>query len=176
MASLLIGTRTDYPAPWLLGPAQAEMSEVGRLGAKSCGAGALDGLDYVRLTAADCGEPAIDQWRAELELAGRCRALPLAWPLPDWLDDYRALLAAALADRPTRGSAWWAGAIRTFLQLVLAGRDKSAARFIRALARLHPLAEETRRIRRVQGLFASIRPARSLAEALDFRIVEQLGA
>jgi len=168
MTSLLIETHTDYPAPGLLGPAQG-------YGSEAVGAGLFEERDFAGLRAADCGEPAIGQWRAELELAGRCRALPLAWPLPDWLDDYRALLAAALADRPTRGSAWWAGAIRTFLQLVLADRDKSAARFIRALARLHPLAEETRRIRRVQALFASIRPARSLAEALDFRIVEQLG-
>ena len=164
MTSLLIETHTDYPAPGLLGPAQG-------YGSEAVGAGLFEERDFAGLRAADCGEPAIGQWRAELELAGRCRALPLAWPLPDWLDDYRALLAAALADRPTRGSAWWAGAIRTFLQLVLADRDKSAARFIRALASLRPLAEESRRIRRVQALFASIRPARSLAEALEFRIV-----
>jgi hypothetical protein len=178
LMTTLIETRANRPPRWPLGSAQADRKETGRLSTAPTGAWVAKTHAFLAVVvpaAADCGEPSFAQWRAELELAGCSRALPLAWPLPEWLDDYRVLLATALADPPTPRSAWWAGAIRTFLQLMLADRDKSAAGFIRALVRLHPFADETRRIRRVQALFASIRPARSLAEALGFTIVTQAG-
>jgi hypothetical protein len=174
----LIETRANLPARWPLGLAQPERKEASRHNPAPTGAGVAKVhafLAVVVTAGADCGEPAFTQWRAELELARCSRALPLPWPLPEWLDDYRVLLATALADPPAPRSAWWAGAIKTFLQLMLADRKKSAAGFIRALVRLHPFADETRRIRRVQALFASISPARSLAEALGFTIVIQPG-
>jgi hypothetical protein len=38
----------------------------------------------------------------------------------------------ALTDRPIAlRSCWWSGAIRAFLKLMFAGRDKSAAQLIR---------------------------------------------
>jgi hypothetical protein len=132
-------------------------------------------LAVIVTSAAEPGKPAFDEWQAELKLVECSRALPLAWPLPEWLDDYRDLLVTALHDqrsthkRPQR--AWWTEEIREFLRIVLAGRDRSAADFIRTLTQLHPFADQTRRLRRVQALFASIRPACSLAEAFGFRIV-----
>ncbi len=133
-------------------------------------------LAVIVTSAAESGDQAFDAWQAELKLVECSRALPLAWPLPEWLDDYRDLLVTALRDQKStrKGSqraVWWTGEIREFLQIILAGRDRSAADFIRTLTQLHPFADETRRLRRVQALFASIRPARSLAEAFGFRIV-----
>jgi hypothetical protein len=134
-------------------------------------------LAVVVTSAGEYGEPAFAKWRADQKLAECSRALPLAWPMAEWLDDYRDLLATALADKKIAlRSAWWTGAIRAFLQLMLDGQDKSAADFLRALTRLHPFADETRRVRRVQALFASIRPALSLTEALGFRIVTRWDA
>jgi hypothetical protein len=133
-------------------------------------------LAVVLTSAAECGEPEVAQLRVELKLAECSRALPLAWPLPQWLYAYRDLLATALAERKTPLlSRSWPAAIRAVLQLMFAGRDKSAAELIRALG-LHPLAEETRRLRRVQALFATIRPARTLAEGFGFTIVTPSGA
>jgi hypothetical protein len=174
----LIETRANRPARWPVGSAQADRKAASRHGTAPTGAGVAKEQAFLAVivtAAADCGEPAFAQWRAELGLAGCGRALPLAWPLPQWLDDYHALLATALSDPRAARSAWWAAAIKSFLQLMLADRDKSAAGFIRALVRLHPFADETRRLRRVQALCASIRPARSLAEALGFTIVAQPG-
>ena len=121
-----------------------------------------------------------DEWQAELKLAECSRNLPLAWPLPDWLDDYRALLVRALCrETSTRKKQSrtdpWNGEITEFLRLMLGGQDKSAGEFIRTLTHAQPFADELRRLRRVQALFALIRPARSLAEALDFAIVRQQG-
>src|SRR5262249_18527810 len=96
----LIGTLTNRPARWQSGSAQADRS---RHGTASIGTGAAGERAFLRaITAAafDCGEPAFAQWRAELEFADSTRALPLAWPLDEWLDDYRALLATALVDPP----------------------------------------------------------------------------
>jgi hypothetical protein len=174
----VIETHADRPAPWPLGSAQGDSKETSRDTAAATGIAVAKGhafLAVVVTAAADRGEPALAKWRAELELAGCSRALPLASPLPEWLDDYRALLATALADPPTPRSAWWAGTMKTFLQLMLADRDKPAAGLVQELVRLHPFADETRRVRHVQALFASIRPARSLAEALGFTIVTPLG-
>jgi hypothetical protein len=64
-------------------------------------------------------------------------------------------------------AAWWAEAIRDCLKLMLPGRDKSAAALVRTLTHLYPFADEMRRLRRAQALFAAIRPARSLAAALE---------
>jgi hypothetical protein len=128
-------------------------------------------LAVVLTSAAECSEPDVAQLRVELKLAECSRALPLASPLPQWLDAYRDLLATALAERKTPLlSSSWPAAIKAFLQLLFAGRDKSAAELIRALS-LHPLAEETRRLRRVQALFAALRPARTLANGFGFSIV-----
>jgi hypothetical protein len=118
-------------------------------------------LAVVLTSAAKSSEPEAAKLTAELKLAECSRALPLAWPLPEWLDAYRDLLATAL----------WRAAIEAFLRLMFAGRDQSAAALIRALTRLDPFAEETRRLRRVQALFATLRPARSLAEGFGFTIV-----
>jgi hypothetical protein len=125
-------------------------------------------LAVIAASAGECGGPVLAQWQAELTFAECGRALPLAWPLPGWLDDYRACLKSALADQTPS-----AGAIGPFLSLMLAGRDASAAQLLRALTRLQPFADKRRRIRRVQAQFASIHPARSLAEALGVRIVAQ---
>jgi hypothetical protein len=128
-------------------------------------------LAVVLTSVADCSEPEVAKLTAELKLVECSRALPLAWPLPEWLDAYRVLLATALAERKTIfRSRSWSAAIMAFLQLMFAGRDKSAAELIRALS-LHPLAEETRRLRRVQALFAALRPARTLANGFGFTIV-----
>ena len=126
----------------------------------------------------ECRDPVFDQWQAELKLAECSRGLPLAWPLPEWLGDYRDLLVTAMhGERSTHKriprAAPWVEEIREFLRLMLGGRDKSAAEFIRTLLHLYPFADEMRQLRQVQALFASIRPARSLAEALDFTIVRQ---
>lgn len=170
----LIATRPKPLVPWLQRWAQTgTWNEARPNGTRATIAADEEAYLAVIVTSAGkCGEPTFVEWRAELKLAECSRALPLAWPLPDWLDDYRQLLARALADQKgAPQSGWWVGAIRAFLQLMLAGRDEAAAEFIRALTRLHPFADETRRLRRAQALFASIRPARSLADGLGFRIV-----
>jgi hypothetical protein len=138
-------------------------------------------LAVVVTSATENSEPAFEEWRAELKLAESGRVLPLAWPMSEWLDDYCDLLVAALrgqgrSHNGARHAAWLTEEIREFLELMLAGRDKSAADLIRSLTQFHPFADELRRLRRVQALFATIRPARSLAEALDFRIVTQPAA
>jgi hypothetical protein len=150
---------------------------VGRTGARVPEvAGERVYLAVVLTSAADPEESDVEAWRAELKLAQCSRALPLAWPLPAWLGDYRDLLIAALEDqRITRKGAtrvaWWKEEIREFLKLMLSARDKPAAELIRALTRDCFFANELRQMKRVQALFAWMRPARSLAEALDFRIV-----
>jgi hypothetical protein len=181
MASLNVVRARPSP-PWVDAPsASGKFSEEWPGRAKGPAAGVAAEPTYLAVvvtSAAESGEPASEEWRAELKLAECSRVLPLAWPLSEWLDDYRGLLVTALS-RPrhphygARRAARWTEEIREFLQLMLAGRDKSAAELIRSLTQLYPFAEETRRLRRVQALFAAIRPARSLAEALDFRIVTQ---
>jgi hypothetical protein len=150
---------------------------VGTKGA-AVGASAQTHLAVVMSCPVEYRDPVFDQWQAELKLAECSRGLPLAWPLPEWLSDYRDLLVTALhGERSTHKriprAAPWVEEIREFLRLMLGGRDKSAAGFIRTLMHLYPFADEMRRLRRVQALFASIRPARSLAEALGFTIVRQ---
>jgi hypothetical protein len=124
---------------------------------------------------AECGDPVFDQWQAELRLVECSLGLRLSRPLPEWLDDYRDLLTTALrggrsAQKRMPRTAPRVEEIREFLQLMLGGCDKSAARFIRTSMRPYPFGDEMRRLRRVQALFASIRPTRSLAEALGFMI------
>jgi hypothetical protein len=112
------------------------------------------------------------RWQAELELVERSRVLPIEWPLSDWLSDYRDLLSTALAEQKTAtGSTRWILGVGSFLNLMLSGQDHTAAQFVRAFTHSRPPAEETRKISHVQALFASIRPARSMAEALGVRIV-----
>ena len=109
---------------------------------------------------------------------GECsRVLPMERPLSDWLGDYRDLLSTAIADQETAAEpARKADGIRSSLNLMLAGQDRAGAQFIRALLHSRPFAEETSKLRHVQALFASIRPARSLAEMFGFRIVVQSGS
>ena len=131
-------------------------------------------LAVVVASPADCGEADFGERQAELRLAQSSRSLPLARPLRQWLDDYCDLLETTLHGPASTGEKTTSAVreeIREFLGLMLTGRDRSAAEFIRTLTELHPFTDELRRFRRVQALFATIRPARSLAEALDFRIV-----
>lgn len=119
-----------------------------------------------------CLRPAFDQWRAELKAAEASRRLPLAWPLPEWLGDYSDLLVAALGrpdgtGRSALRARSWTAEIQDFLELMLADRDGAAAQLVRTLTRRYPFADELRRLQRVQALFAFIRPARNLAEALE---------
>jgi hypothetical protein len=137
-------------------------------------------LAVVVTQAAEFDEPGFEEWQAELALVESSRALPLAWPLREWLEDYCDILVTALRGRAgTRqhapAAARGTAEICDFLQLMLSGGDRQAAEFIRSSARLPPFADEMQRLRRVQALFALIRPARSLAEALGFRIVTQRG-
>jgi hypothetical protein len=145
-------------------------------GAVAASAAAKACLAVILSPTVDHRDATLGDWQAELKLAECSRALPLAWPLPEWLDDYRGLLILALAGkrntqrREARHNSW-SEDTREFLHLLLAGRDKSAAELIRTLTQRSPFSAETRRLQRVQALFALIRPAHSLAEALDFRII-----
>jgi hypothetical protein len=133
-------------------------------------------LAVVVPSAAKRGDSNAVRWQVESELVECSRALPMEWPLSDWLSDYRDLLSTALADREAAaGSARWEDGIKSFLNLMLTGQDRAAAQFIRALIHSRPFPEEISKIRHVQALFASIRPARSLAEMLGVRIVMQSG-
>ena len=174
----LIATRPTPLVHWLHGSVQAGPWNK----ARQCHSGtAADKvaeeqafLAIVVPAAANYGELAFAEWRAELKLAECGRKMPFAWPIKDWLGDYCDLLATVLPDKKVDArSAWWVETIAAFLELMLAGQDKSGAEFIRTLTRSRPLSDETRQIRRVQALFASIRPALSLTEALGFRIVVQ---
>jgi hypothetical protein len=168
-------------------PRSAQISRRGRESSQECpergrdtGVGIVAGKAHLAVivsAAAERNDAAVAAWQAELRLAECSRALPLAWPLTEWLDNYRDLLVTALtAQKNEPGKAPREGEIVEFLRLMLAGRDKSAANLVRTLTRPYPFSAKTSRLRRVQALFAAIRPARSLAEALDFRVVTSSAA
>jgi hypothetical protein len=168
--TIQISARPDPPPHWL----QGSSAETTVSGAGSAADRAY--LAVVVPAAPESVRPVFDELRAELKLAESTRGLPLAWPLPEWLGDYRDLLLAALGGlkaTPRRApqAASRTGEIREFLELLLTGRDGSAAQLMRRLTRQCPFAQEMRRLRRVQALFALIRPAHSLAEAFEVRIL-----
>jgi hypothetical protein len=112
------------------------------------------------------------RWLSDVQLADACLALPIGPQQADRLRDYRDLLHIALRpyDRD-REKALSRSVAQRFLMLISESEKPEMPESLWDVTATDPSAENFCKFINVARLFESVRPARSLAEALAFRIV-----